>query len=144
MALPNSVIKGQDYLAIATFYANAITSNLNSVEYLYDAVYRITLSDQLIPTKELINEFYDSYNINASIYRSPSTYLSAVRAINNHILNRSGSSVQDLDDYLVAENIRVPLAWADLCKATGVLICRQRIQNSPTVYGDGTPTPTCS
>jgi len=141
----NNVISGTDYLAIATYYANARASNIGSVDYLYDAVYKIVLSTQFYPTIDLINEYWTSYKINADIYRSPSTYLSAVRAINNHVVNRAGSAVTDVNDYLIAENIKVPMGWAELCKATGTLVCLGRISN-PSVgnkFADGTSIPAC-
>lgn len=140
----NNVISGTDYLAIATYYSNARASNTGSVDYLYDAVYKIVLSTQFYPTIDLINEFWTSYKINADIFRSPSTYLSAVRAINNHVVNRAGSTVTDVNDYLIEENITVPMGWAELCKNTGVLICLTRISNpGGTTYADGTTIPTC-
>lgn len=138
----NNVISGTDYLAIATFYSQARASNIGSVDYLYDAVYKIVLSDSVFPTIDLVNEFWTSYQINMDIYRSPTTYLSAVRAINNHVINRAGAGITDINDYLIEENITVPLGWADLCKTTGILICRSRITGNPTTYTDGTATPT--
>lgn len=141
--LSNNVISGTDYLAIATYYASARVANIGSVDYLYDAVYKIVLSDNVYPTIDLINEFWTSYQINTDIYRSPTTYLSAVRAINNHVINRSGSAVTDLNDYLAEANVQVPMAWAELCKITGVLVCRQYITGNPTQFADGTATPVC-
>lgn len=145
MALSTNVISGTDYLAIATYYADARNSNIGSVDYLYDAVYKIVLSTQFYPTIDLINEFWNSYQINADIYRSPSTYLSAVRSINNHVINRSGTTVTDLNDYLEAESIQIPMGWAELCKATGVLVCRTNISNLPSnhLFSDGTSIPVC-
>ena len=153
----NNVISGTDYLAIATYYSSARAANIGSVDYLYDAVYKIVLSTQFFPTIDLINEYWTSYKINADIYRSPSTYLSAVRAINNHVVNRAGTtsggeSITNVNEYLVDENITVPMGWAELCKATGTLVCLTRISNppSPTTVGgvtasrfaDGTAIPT--
>jgi hypothetical protein len=143
MAVSSKVIKGTDYLSIATYYSNARTSNLESVDFLYDAVYQLVLSTQLYTSVDLINEFFNSYQINYDIFRSPSTYLPAVRAINSHVLNRAGATVSDLNDYLDEENITVPLGWAELCKATGVLICQSNIDGSPTVFEDGTAVPSC-
>lgn len=153
--LSNNVINGADYLAIATYYANARIANIGSVDYLYDAVYKVVLSNAVYPTIDLINEFWTGYRINADIYRSPTTYLSAVRAINNHVINRAGASVTDLNDYLIASNVKVPLAWAELCKITGVLVCQGRISNLPSAthsavdgltvprFSDGTAIPVC-
>lgn len=144
MALSGNVITGQDYLSIATYYATARSSNISSVDYLYNAVYQVVLSSQIYPTIDLINEFWSSYQINADIYRSPSTYLSAVRAINNHVINRAGNDVSSINDYLNDESIQVPAGWAELCKATGVLICRSHIQGHPTTFADGSSTPVCT
>jgi hypothetical protein len=153
--LSNNVISGADYLAIATYYANARLANVGSVDYLYDAVYKIVLSDNVYPTIDLINEFWTSYQINTDIYRSPTTYLSAVRAINNHVINRSGSAVTDLNDYLIEASVEIPMAWAELCKITGVLVCQGNISNLPSAtysaidgltvprFADGTAIPAC-
>lgn len=153
--LSNNVINGTDYLAIATYYSSARLANINSVDYLYDAVYKVVLSDSVYPTIDLINEFWNSYQVNNDIYRSPSTYLSAVRAINNHVVNRAGADVVDLNDYLTEANVEVPMAWAELCKITGVLVCRDNISNLPSAtysavdgltvprFSDGTAIPTC-
>jgi hypothetical protein len=144
----NNVISGIDYLAIATYYSDSRANNLGSVTYLYDAVYKIVLSDNVYPTIDLVNEFWTSYLVNTDIYRSPTTYLSAVRSINNHVVNRAGNdqwgnAITDINDYLIDQNITVPLGWADLCKITGVLICRDNITGSPATYTDGTATPAC-
>ena len=110
----NNVISGIDYLAIATYYSDSRANNLGSVTYLYDAVYKIVLSDNVYPTIDLVNEFWTSYLVNTDIYRSPTTYLSAVRSINNHVVNRAGNdqwgnAITDINDYLVDQNITVRL-----------------------------------
>jgi hypothetical protein len=117
--LSSNVISGADYLAIATYYANARIANVGSVDYLYDAVYKIVLSDNVYPTIDLINEFWTSYQINTDIYRSPTTYLSAVRAINNHVINRSGSAVTDLNDYLIEASV-IRLYYPRACNCQGI------------------------
>lgn len=139
----NNVISGTDYLAIATFYSNARDSNIGSIDFLYDAVYRIVQSEQVYPTIDLVNEFWTSYQINTDIYRSPATYLSAVRSINNHVLNRAGGNILDLNDYLIDQNVQVPMGWAELCKITGTLVCLSRISNPPVgnTFADGTAIP---
>jgi hypothetical protein len=143
--MASNVINGEDYLAIATLYSNARVSILGTVDYLYDAVYTVVLSNQTLPTIDLVKELYESYQINADIYRSPSTFLGAVRTINNHVLNRSTSNISDINDYLIDENIQVPMGWAELCKNTGTLICLGRISNPPVNnrFADGTSIPSC-
>lgn len=65
MAVSSSVISGADYLAIATSYAHARDQLISSVDFLFDAVYQIVTLDELYPTVDLINEFYNGYTVNS-------------------------------------------------------------------------------
>ena len=120
-----AVISGTDYQNIATQYATARELLLKVSEYLFEAVYQVVLLNEIVPEVDLLQEFYDSYLVNADLYKSPVTLLSAVRTINNHILNRS--SFSDIDDYFVSEGITVPRDWANLTSATGVSIDESNI-----------------
>lgn len=135
-----NVISGTDYAAIAQYYANSRSSNINSIGYLYDAVYTVVLNTDIYPTLDLISEFWNSYQINEGIFRASSSYLSAVVAINSHVLNRSPSTITTINDYLSDEGVTVPMGWAELCKLTGTLICKDNISNppAPTTDVDGT------
>jgi hypothetical protein len=135
-----NVISGADYAAIAVYYSNSRAANIDSVGYLYDAVYKVVLSTDIYPTLDLISEFWNSYTINDNIFRASSSYLGAVVAINSHVLNRSDSTITSINDYLDTENVQVPMGWAELCKLTGVLICKTNISNppAPTTAADGT------
>lgn len=135
-----NVISGTDYAAIANYYANSRTANINSVNYLYDAVYTVVLNTDIYPTLDLISEFWNSYTINDSIFRASGSYLGAVVAINSHVLNRSATTITTINDYLLEEGVTVPMGWAELCKLTGTLICKDNISNppAPTTAVDGT------
>lgn len=111
------VIGGADYVSIATSYANARTAVLSSVSYLFEAVYTIVQLDVVEPEVDLLTEFFNSYQINADLFRSPVSFLSAVRRLNNHVLNRGGFTT--VSAYLTSEGVTVPQAWADLSSAAG-------------------------
>jgi hypothetical protein len=111
------VISGTDYASIATSYANARTAVLSSVSYLFEAVYTIVQLDVVEPEVDLLTEFFQSYQINSDLFRSPVSFLSAVRRLNNHVLNRGG--VTSVATYLTDEGVTIPQAWADLSAAAG-------------------------
>lgn len=112
------VISGANYVSIATSYANARNAVLSSVGYLFEAVYTIVQLDDIAPEVDLLSEFYSSYQINTDLFRSPVSFLSAVRRLNNHVLNRGGYTT--VGAYLTAEGVStVPQAWIDLSDAAG-------------------------
>jgi hypothetical protein len=135
-----NVISGTDYAAIAQYYSSSRSANISSVGYLYDAVYTIVLSTDIYPTLDLISEFWNSYSINDSIFRASSSYLGEVVAINSHVLNRAGNGITSINQYLTDQDVMVPMGWAELCKLTGVLICKDNISDppAPTTGVDGT------
>lgn len=110
-------ISGPSYVAIATAYSNARNQQLTVKDYLFDAVYEIVMLQEIIPEVDLLVEFYNSYQVNTTLFSAPQTLLSAVRKLNNHVLNRS--SYTNLDDYLEGEGVTVPEQWADLCSSAG-------------------------
>jgi hypothetical protein len=153
-----NVIGGTDYLAIAEFYSDARTANLNSIGKLYDAVYRVVVSEEIFPTLDLINPFWSSYIANSNTFRSAVNYASAVNALNTHVITRAGLNAQldaitSLDMYLEDQNIQVPMGWAELSKVGGNIICRDHIYDLPLAttvdgttgprFADGTIIPVC-
>ena len=155
-----NVIGGTDYLAIAQFYSDARASNLSSIGKLYDAVYRVVVSEEIFPTLDLINPFWTSYIANSNTFRAATNYTAAVSAINSHVIARAGLDANDetitsLDMYFDDQMIQVPMGWAELCKATGNVICRGNISDLPVAtysevdsmtaprFADGTIIPVC-
>ena len=112
-----SVISGSDYRAIAEDYASSRISNLAAKDGLFDAVYLIVLLNTIQPEVDLLNVFWDAYNIQLDTLESPTLYLSAVRALNQHVLTRGGYT--SVDDFLQHEGQTVPQAWADLSADAG-------------------------
>lgn len=155
-----NVIGGTDYLFIATYYSQARDANLSSISKLYDAVYRIVTSEEIFPTLDLINPFWNSYVLNAGSAVGASAYTTAVTAINGHVLLRAGTdgagdAITTLDMYFDDQNIQVPFGWAEMCYATGDVICRDNIVDLPVAtysaddeltaprFADGTVIPVC-
>ena len=113
-----AVITGSDYLAIATAYANARDTMLSAVDYFYDAVYTIVLLDQVVPTIELLGEFYTAYVVNTARLQNTLTLESAVRVLESHVTRQS--TEKDLNDYLATHVPGgVPASWAALSQSVG-------------------------
>ena len=127
-----SVISMEDYLKIADNYGLARNQVLSSVQYLFDAVYDVVMLQGIIPEVDLLSEFYNSYQINTNTFRSPITMLSAVRTLNNHVINRGGwTSIEEFllkngDPLSVNTNVltasKVNAGWAELSNASGYTI----------------------
>jgi hypothetical protein len=120
-----SVISGTDYKKLADKYAVARTNVIGSAEYLFDAVYDVVMLQSLQPEVDLLSEFYNSYLVNANLWKAPSSLLSAVKTLNNHVIRRGNYA--SLNDYFAAEVIidptfTVPVAWAELCEIAGFTI----------------------
>lgn len=119
------VISGADYSTIATNYAHARDSAVNAVGYLFEAVYQVVLLNDIIPEVDLLQEFYSSYLINNDLLKSPVNFMPAVRALNNHVLNRGSSST--INDFLTEEGVTVPQTWATLSESAGYTIGAENI-----------------
>ena len=125
--IPNAanVITPTNYLAIATDYAD-IVSNISVVSaYLYDAVYTIVSQGTYDPTIDLLDPFNNVYTANTNVYSSLIPFFPAVKALNNHVLNRAGLTGQpgsDINTYLSDAQIQVPYSWQVLCAAAGITI----------------------
>jgi hypothetical protein len=116
-----SVIEIHDYVDIATSYANARQVSLDSKQYLFDAVYEIVLLDAIRPSVDLLSVFWDTYNLNTQSVNSPTLLLSAVRALNNHVLVAGGYA--SLDEYFAAHpGHTVPALWQSLSAEAGYTI----------------------
>lgn len=112
-----NVISKDQYLSIAADYDLAYESLLGPSSYLYDAVYSVVLLQDVLPEVDLVNPFYNAYSVGSSS-DVPSSWISAVRAINQHVLTRGGYS--DIDTYLGAST--VPQNWATLSALAGYQI----------------------
>ena len=115
------VISQTEYRNIALDYAAAYERLLEPNDFLYDAVYRVVLLQVVIPEVDLVNPFYDAYNVKFNNSDIPSSMIDAVAAINNHVIIRGG--YDDVDAYLDAgSGITVPSGWATLSELAGFTI----------------------
>ena len=112
-----SVIHGHDYHDLAVAFANARAQVLGAKQYLFDAVYLVVLLQQVTPEVDLLNVFWDTYNINLDTLESPTLLLSAVRALNQHVLIEG--KYASVDAYLAAYGVTVPSDWAELSALAG-------------------------
>lgn len=115
-----AVIAGTDYLDIATAYANARDQIIAAKDFFFDAVYIIVLLNEIKPEVDLLNDFWDSYNLNIDTLEAVTLFLAAVRSINSHVVFEGGFAT--VDEYLVSEGILVPQTWADLSAEAGFTI----------------------
>lgn len=115
------VISQSEYRNITLDYAAAYDRFFEPNEFLYDAVYRVVLLQVVIPEVDLVNPFYDAYNLRFQASAVPAGMIDAVRAINNHVIQRGG--YDDVDAYLDAgSGITVPQSWATLSELAGFTI----------------------
>lgn len=114
------VISGEDYLSVSNQYASARDALLSSSDFLLDAVDLIVDTQNVIASADLLSTFFLSYQINAAINVNPSPFLSSVRRLNNHVLNRGGFTT--VQQYIDNEGIVVSPTWKDLSNAAGYTI----------------------
>tara|TARA_Y100000310_G_scaffold246263_1_gene251489 strand:- start:2044 stop:2415 length:372 start_codon:yes stop_codon:yes gene_type:complete len=122
-----AVISGSDYRAIVIKYAEARSKNLNMRQDFFDAVYLTVLLQSIDPEIDLLNRFHGNYLVNTQLIDSQEAFLSAVRAMQTHVINRSSATT--VDEYLDAEGITVPRIWADLSLAAGFPIASSNIDS---------------
>jgi len=115
-----AVIQGSDYSEIAQAYADSRDSILGGKQGLYDAVYLVVLLNVIKPEVDLLSTFWDTYQVQLDTLNTSTLFLSAVRALNQHVLIEGGFAT--IDAYLLAAGITVPQTWADLSASAGYTI----------------------
>ena len=111
------------YKALADQYAQAVLTISKSQTYLYDAVYDVVLYDDLLPSVDLLDPFYDVYTRGVNVTAATTGLLEAVRAVNAHVINRGGYS--DINSYLGVNNAnlnKLDTNWATLSSQAGYAI----------------------
>lgn len=115
-----AVISASDYVSIATDIANGYDDQVGAKQDYFNAVYKIALLDEIKPSVDLLQVFYNTYLVATSTLQSTSNILSAVRAANNHVIVQA--DVADMDEYLSNNGVTVPQTWADLSAQAGFTI----------------------
>ena len=128
MSMEN-VIQGSEYHTLAVYYSDALGDQSLVKESLYDAVYFVMLLDSLYPEIDILTPAWDAYNVNMNTTQIPNGILTAVRAVNQHVLTRGG--VTSIDAYLAAQtppDDKIPQGWATLSAAAGFIIDPSHIE----------------
>jgi len=109
-----------NYQSVIEDYAAARSLILLSLDYLETAVDVIVALDEVIPEVDLLQDFWDTYQIAVDTLGSLYNFVQAVRSIQNHIVNRGDEdNVNDWLDEEGGSSATVPEEWADLSEAAG-------------------------
>ena len=113
-------IDGTQYLALANDLDDAVGALSTVSGFLWSAVYEVAMFQAVVPEKDLLTTFYDCYQLNSSLANNTSTYLSAVRALQLHVLTKA-TDYATIDDYIGAEvpGGKVPAGFATLSENAG-------------------------
>ena len=114
-----SVISGHDYYTISVDYTEAMDLLDGVSTDLYSAVYTVVMMQQVNPEVDLLSAFYSTYQLNSGVVANRSTYLSAIRALQLHVLTRSGRPT--VSDFIanVVPGRKVSAKFADLSSQAG-------------------------
>lgn len=93
-----AVISGTDYLNISNDLASAKDTTVSAKDDLFVAVYRVVMLQVILPEVDLLSEFWDTYLVNSQILSASTLFLSAVSALQEHVLRRSSNL--SVDEYL--------------------------------------------
>ncbi len=131
----SNIITPCEFQSIAWSYGYVKSSLDDIADYLYDAVLTIAYMDDIVPTEDLIDVFYNSFENNKIVYRSNESILQVVRKLHTHVINRGG--YKNINSYLTDANITVPQAWADLSAEAGQIIDPSHISNTQDCNSQG-------
>lgn len=121
-----NVISFVNYESIASNYANLRSHLTIASSYLYTAVYTIVTLSDFDPTLDLLQSFYDVYTTQRKALLDNTPFVPAVRALNQHILQRgtnaAGAPWATLNDWFGYHAVTVPQAWIDMSTTAGFTI----------------------
>ena len=112
-----ALISYSDYRNLADQLADARDSMASISTYALDAVYDVVMLQDVDQEIDLLYEFWDTYVLSTESFGIPSSLLTAVRALQKHVLVRGG--YDDIDDYLTDVGGTVPQSFADMSEAAG-------------------------
>ena len=130
MACDSNVISGADYKLVTADMANA-KSSLDLVKsFCLDAVTKIVYLNAVTPEVDLLTPFWDTYVAASSIVDNPSFLLSAVSALESHVLKRCGYTTVDQYISSQVDTATVCPDWAVLSALAGFPITGTYIAES--------------
>ena len=113
-----NLISAADYKILADYYSAARDRELLVNDDLFDAVYHIVLLNELQPEVDLLNVYWNSYLLSANRFETPSSLLTSVRALNNHVVVRG--SYDDINEYFAANvGLEVDETWQSMSSDVG-------------------------
>lgn len=112
-----ALISFVDYRILSDDLAAARESTLNINAFTFDAVYTVVMLQDVQQEVDMLNDFWNTYLLNADTFETPSTLLGAVRSMDAHVLQRS--TYATIDAYLIANGGTVSQIFADLSAAAG-------------------------
>lgn len=112
-----ALISFADYRILSDNLAAARESTLSVNAYCFDAVYTVVLLQDVQQEVDMLEDFWNTYLLNADTFETPSTLLGAVRSMDSHVLKRS--TYTTIDAYLIANGGTVSQTFADLSSAAG-------------------------
>jgi len=120
-----TIISPANYTTLSDNFADIRTHLDQAAPYLYSSLLTIVQLDDFEPTLDLLQTFYNVYIAQTASLSSNTPYLDICRAINNHVLRRSGQST--LNAYLEANAITVDANWQDMCADAGYTISNDNV-----------------
>lgn len=117
-----ALISYANFRALSDDLAAARDSTLLVAAECFDAVYKVVLLQDIQQEVDMLDDFWETYLLNADTFETPSTLLGAVRSMDQHVLKRSDFTT--IDQYLINKGGTVSQTFADLSSAAGYPITR--------------------
>lgn len=123
-----SFINGTTYKQLAELYATGYRNQIASSDLYEDAVDVIVQLNVLEPEVDLLDVTYNTFLATRERLTGTTILLSAVRAINNHVINRGGFA--DINEYLLSESVSdLPSEWGKLSQDAGFPINQEYVED---------------
>ena len=114
-----AVISGDDYYSLSSNLGNAYATQTSAIGYVDSGLREVVLLDDEDQEYDLLYDFYNAREQVTGTLSSPVNYTSSVRALNNHVINRSG---MDLNVWLSTNGVKVTQDYATLSGLVGFTI----------------------
>jgi len=114
-----AVISGDDYYSLSSLLGDAYSTQTTAIGYVDSGLREVVLLDDEDQEYDLLYDFYNLRDQITAVLSSPANYASAVRALNNHVINRSG---MDLNVWLSTNGVKVTQEYATLSGLIGFTI----------------------
>ena len=124
-----SVITGANYSLLATQYGLLLRALTSASAYMYNAVVAVAELNAILPIRDLIGPFDDTYTQQYAALSNGGQFVSIARALNSHVLTRasttSGGSYPNVAAWLTDQEIDspgsvgFPQEWADISSLAG-------------------------